>query len=419
MKKLFAALLLACLLLCFAAGCSNDTDTAGQMVSVQPVSMLVSTGALGLSDWYAGKVTAGESVDITRDTNKTVQETYVEVGDMVEEGDPLFSYDMEKMQLDLEKLYLDREGYQNSIAAANNVIAELEAERDKAKEEEKLSYTLEIDSRRAEIREAEYNISLKDRDIASMEASMEEADVSAPISGRVMTVDETGSSYQDPYSYGSSEDSGNTSIGFITITDVGRLRVEGTINELNASALVEGVPMVIRSRTDGEQTWTGMMSMVDWDNPIQNQNSDVMVYSSSSSGDEMTQSSKYPFYVELDSADGMILGQHVYIEPDTGEEDQEEPSGLPLPMYYLAYEEDGSAYVWAEGKGGKLEKRTVSLGAADELNGTYEILEGLTEDDYIAFPEEGLEEGQAVERFEESSFSEESGAEISEEFPVN
>lgn len=55
--------------------------------------------------------------------------------------------------------------------------------------------------------------------------------------------------------------------------------------------------------------------------------------------------------------------------------------------------EGQSAYVWAVNGRNKLEKRPVKLGEYDEAMGAYEILSGLTEDDYIAFPMEGLYEG--------------------------
>ncbi|MFR3882713.1 MAG: hypothetical protein ACLTX6_10760 [Lachnospiraceae bacterium] len=40
------------------------------------------------------------------------------------------------------------------------------------------------------------------------------------------------------------------------------------------------------------------------------------------SGDSQTSSTTYPFYVELQSSEGLMLGQHVYIEPDEGQEEQ-------------------------------------------------------------------------------------------------
>jgi len=89
--------------------------------------------------------------------------------------------------------------------------------------------------------------------------------------------------------------------------------------------------------------------------------------------------------VELEDTEGLILGQHVYLEVDTGEE----AAGLKLSSAFVCFDEDGSAYVWAE-KRGKLEKRGVTVGEYDFMNDTYPILEGLTEEDFIAFPDEEL-----------------------------
>lgn len=400
MKRVIAVILVGIMLAGVASGCTNTAS--GEAVSVEPVSMIVSTGSVGLADRYAGMVVAGDTAKVKRDQDKTVLEINVEEGDLVKTGDLLFSYDTEAMQLDLDKTYLEREQLENTIAAAQQAIDELQKERDKAKEGDKLRYTLEIDAKNVEIREANYNISLKDRDIATKEAALENAEVYAPISGRVMSVDEDGTSnnYYDP----GSGDGVGTGVDFITITDVTRLRIQGNISEMNASALSEGMPMVVRSRIDNTVTWSGTLSMIDWENPVQgNNNNGGVVYVDNGSGDDgMTSASKYPFYIELDSTDGLILGQHVYIEPGTGEEEDEKPEGPMLPEYYIQYEEDGSAYVWAA-DGNKLEKRAVTLGVYDEMAGTYEIAEGLDLSDYIAFPEEGLEEGRPVTRYEQDN----------------
>ena len=60
-----------------------------------------------------------------------------------------------------------------------------------------------------------------------------------------------------------------------------------------------------------------------------------------------------------------------------------------LSSAFVAFDEDGSTFVWAE-KSGKLEKRPVVLGEYDPMTDTYEILEGLSEQDYIAFPDPEL-----------------------------
>ena len=81
-----------------------------------------------------------------------------------------------------------------------------------------------------------------------------------------------------------------------------------------------------------------------------------------------------------------MLGQHVYLEVDGGEE---QVTGLQLPTYFVCYDEDGSTYVWAE-KDGKLEKRALVLGEMNMMLGTYAVVDGLTEKDYIAFPDDAV-----------------------------
>ena len=63
--------------------------------------------------------------------------------------------------------------------------------------------------------------------------------------------------------------------------------------------------------------------------------------------------------------------------------------------YYIMQEDDG-AYVWAENAKGYIEKRKIELGEYDENMMRYQILSGLTEDDYIAYPEDRVKEGMKV-----------------------
>ncbi len=53
----------------------------------------------------------------------------------------------------------------------------------------------------------------------------------------------------------------------------------------------------------------------------------------------------------------------------------------------------GEAYVWVANEKNRLEKRYVELGRYDAALDEYEILSGLTEDDYVAWPMPGLYEG--------------------------
>lgn len=393
MKRIVTIMALCGLALSLFAGCASQS---GEAVSVESVSMITGLGPVGAADSYAGKVVSGETAELKKDADKTVLEVFVEEGDMVKEGDVLFSYDTEAMQLSLDKLYLEKESYQNTISAAQSEIEELERQRSNASSSQQLSYTLQIDARGADIREAEYNMALKDKEIAAMEAAMEKTEITSPLSGRVMSVGSLDGA--DPSMGGDMGMNGGdgTTDAFITVMDVSSYRVEGHINELNRGALMEGMPVLVRSRTDADQVWHGVIDSIDWEKPVSNNN--PYYYGG---GDEMTTSSKYPFYVLLDSTDDLLLGQHVYIEPDFGQDGGS--AGLMLPSYYIAGDEQ-NAWVWAASDREKLEKRSVTLGAYDPDMDEYEIVSGLDYDDYIAFPQEGLSEGMDVVYYDESSF---------------
>ena len=152
-----------------------------------------------------------------------------------------------------------------------------------------------------------------------------------------------------------------------------------------AAGLMEGSFVEIVSRLDPNQIWTGTVSMVDYENAEQN-SYDAMYYGT---GNSMTATSSYPFYVTLDYTDGLLLGQHVYIRMAVSKPD---PEAVFLPENYLMdvvySNETGqtTATVWAVGPEGRLEKRTVVLGEFDMNTGSYQVLEGLEFSDYIADP---------------------------------
>ena len=67
-----------------------------------------------------------------------------------------------------------------------------------------------------------------------------------------------------------------------------------------------------------------------------------------------------------------MLGQHVYIEKDEGQEEQK--AGLWLSEVYIVDADTDQPYVWTMGKDKKLEKRSVILGQYDEELGEHQII---------------------------------------------
>ncbi len=117
--------------------------------------------------------------------------------------------------------------------------------------------------------------------------------------------------------------------------------------------------MILRSRIDEEQTWNGTITKIDTQGEESN-NNEMMYYEPSDSVEKAT---KYPFYVSLDSTDGLMMGQHLFIELDEGQMEAKE--GIWLFEGYIV-KEDEKSYVWAANANNKLEKREVELGEYDE-----------------------------------------------------
>lgn len=379
----FAALLLTvCLLLCLA-GCGSKEGA----VYVQPVSKLSGMGGIAPGDRFIGLVVSENVTEIKKDGEKTVESLMVREGDDVKEGQELFSYDTEELQLSLDKLRLEKEQLEASIENYKNQIAQLEKERNRASIRDRLQYTIQIQTNQLDQKEAELNLKTKEAEVLRAENLLANSTVVSPVDGRVTSVSETGM------------DQNGNPMAFITIQKTGAYRVKGVLNELQRGGILEGDRVRMESRTDPSVFWMGTVTLVDYENPVQG-NNNGMYYGGGS--DEMTASSKYPFYVELDSIEGVMLGQHLYLSLDTGEE-ADAPAGLPLSSTFICFEEDGSAYVWADNGRGKLEKRAVQLGEYDEMRDTYVVLEGLKESDFLAFPDpEICVSGAATTRTQEA-----------------
>ena len=362
-KKLISLLLALGLLVCLTA-CGGSKNA----VYVQSVKTLAGYGGIAPGDRFAGIVVSEHVAEIQKDGDKTIGELLVREGDDVTEGQELFSYDTEQLQLNLDKQKLELEQLKVAIDSYTEQIADLEKTRDRVGEASKLQYTIQIQSLQVDLKESELKLKAKETEVAQSENILENATVFSPVSGRVQSISENGTdNYGNPLAY-------------ITIQKSGSYRIKGTLGELQRGGIMEGDRIRIISRTDESIYWLGTVSLVDYESPYQGSQNDMYYYGNT---DEMTSSSRYPFYVELDSTEGLLLGQHVYLEKDTGEE---MPSGVSISSAFICYAENGSNYVWAE-KSGKLEMRTVVLGEYNMMLDTYEVLEGLTEDDFIAFPD--------------------------------
>ncbi len=364
----------------FGKGKSSDGNPESQ-VYVDSVADLCGLGSgNGLIDRFSGIVEPQETKDIEVPSDKKVKEVLVEEGDEVKIGDALFVYDTEEMEENLAQAEIDLDRLGNEITQTQEQIEALKKEKANAPADSQLSYTTQINTAENDIKRKEYEQKSKKMEIEKLKNGIANTTVTSEMDGMVKYINSIENPEMDSMT-------GETK-PFMTILANGDFRIKGTVNEQNRSAVSEGMPVLIHSRVD-DTTWNGTLVSVDWENAEKSSN--MMYYGGGS--DEMDSSSNYPFYVELESADGLMLGQHVYIERNDGQEEPRE--GLWLDTYYIV-QEDGGAYVWAADKKERMEKRDVTLGEFDEEMQQYQILDGLTEEDYIAFPDESIKEGDTA-----------------------
>lgn len=362
---------------------SSDKD-AENVVYVDSVANITGVGSgAGIIDRFSGVVEPQKTWKIEVSSDKKVDEIYVKEGDEVKAGDKLFIYSTAEAEENLAQAEIELDRISNEIETGKQQIADLKQEKSQAPAEDQLEYTTRIQTAENAQKKSEYELKSQKVQIEQLKKTINSAVVTSEMDGVVKSINNTESS-ADSYSSLSGETE-----AFMTVLATGNFRIKGTVNEQNMSSVIEGQPVIVHSRVDEDKTWKGTMTAVDTENPEKN---DSMI---SYGGDTGETSTSYPFYIELESAEDLMLGQHVYIEMDYGQDEEKE--GLWLGSYYIV--QDGSeAYVWAANSRDKLEKRSVTLGEYDEELMEYEILDGLTTEDFIAFPEEGLTEGTDAEK---------------------
>lgn len=349
---------------------SSDADG---IAYVTAVSDLNTAAVMNADLQFSGVVEPQETTEVKIDLSKTVSEIMVAEGDHVDPGDPLFSYDIEAMELEYAQGGVEIERMENEIASSKQQIAQLEKERKDASADDKLSYTTQIQSLETDIAKTEYDIKTKKLELEKLQNTIDHATVTAEISGTVQslkTVEQLTSEGGDV---------------LMKITSDGEFRIKCTVSEQNMYMLYQDEAVQVHSRVN-DDSWTGVISEIGTE-PETNQNEEYYMESGSSE-----RASKYSFYITLDASEGLMLGQHLLVSPDMGSETIEK-SGIWLYSDYVLTDDNGKSYVWAATGRDRLEKREVELGQTDEMMGDCEIVSGLTEEDLIAYPSDSYKEG--------------------------
>ena len=203
----------------------NQQQTSSDAVYVTKISDLTDQTS-GVSNRYAGVVEPQETVSVELESGRTVKEVKVKTGDQVKKGQLLFEYDLSSIEDDLKQAQLDLDRLKNEQISLTEQIATLEAEKKKAKAEDQLSYTIEIETNKMNLKKNEYSQKSKQSEIDKLQSATQNTEVRSEIDGVIQKIDtskmtsDDGDSVDDSSAMDSSMSSGDgssDSSAFITI----------------------------------------------------------------------------------------------------------------------------------------------------------------------------------------------------------
>lgn len=251
---------------------------------------------LSASTIFTGVVEPEQSHDIKLDSDRQIDKILVQKGDSVKVGQQLFTYKTEDLSLQIEQGKLELSASNDSVTDLQNQINSLNDEKAKATDDaSKLQYASQIQDITTQLKQAELNVKTKQAEIDSLSKKVSSSIVTSPIDGIITNINASNNSTDNS--------------AFMTILSSNAYRVKGTVDELNISMLAAGTPVTFRSRVN-DKTWTGKITKVDTESTVQNNNQNM----GSSDTSNTQQASKYNFYASVDSPDGLIIGQHLYVE---------------------------------------------------------------------------------------------------------
>lgn len=359
-----AIVIIAVVLIIIFAGNSSGKGK----IYVQSVKSLMGQDAF--SNRFSGIVETQKTEKIELDLSREIAEIYVSEGTKVKAGQALFVYNTDSLRLDIEQLQIEIEKCNTTIANSNEEIAELRTIMSNLPASEQLEYSAQIQMLQADIAQAQYDIKTKEANINAKKNAIDKSTVTASMAGTVQKIN-------DENAIRNAEE-GVQNV-FMTITAEGDFRIKGSVGEQNIFEITTGEAVIVRSRVNPDQTWTGTITSVNTQGEEENNND--MYY-----GNEgMESSTKYSFYVNLDSTEDLMLGQHVTIEVDHGQNKSKD--GVWLSSGFIVYTEKEEPVIWVAKKdGARLEQRKVTLGLYDEELDLFEIKEGIGKDEYVAWP---------------------------------
>jgi HlyD family secretion protein len=346
----------------------------------------------------AGKVTANNTNKLKIDPDKgTVKEVLVKEGDKVEKGQALFTYQTDQ-QMKTKEAELDAEAKARAVEVSrssanikwetyNKKVAQLNQAKADNDKENKEELKAEIKTLEGEVDQAYTDGLTGDNEVKNAESELEKAQLMQAneqerLGADTIVADNAGTIKSLNMDLINQSKEKQREESFMEIIDDSSLFVNGDINEFDREKVSLNQPVELIDRKNKEKKWKGKIVQ-------------VANLSSEESGSEKKQDedpnlSKFPYKVLIENGDKMpIIGSHVYVKvlPKEFEEGK-----IILNRKYVITK-DNKQFVW------KVDDKKIKF---HEIKGTpagenlVTINEGLTQNDKIAVPKEGMKDGMEV-----------------------
>ena len=166
----------------------DSAAASGEVAYVTKISTLLGEDS-GVLNRFAGVVEPQETVKVNIENNRTVTEVKVKVGDEVKKGQLLFEYDLSSIQDSLKEAQLALDRLKNEALSLNTQISTLEKEKKKANKNNQLSYTIEIETNKMNLKKNEYDQVSKQAEIEKLQAATTNTEVRSEIDGVIQKID--------------------------------------------------------------------------------------------------------------------------------------------------------------------------------------------------------------------------------------
>ncbi len=380
----------------FTSNGKTKKQTSDPIVEAQSVKSLIDeVKASNLI--LAGKVMPNNSNKIKIDPERgIVKEIMVNEGDVVEKGQPLFKYQTDQQRKVLEaemEVEIKARAVEQTQATANQKwtahnekVTELgKARQDYAKEKSEELQSM-IKALEGEVTSLHAEAMVGDNEVMNAETELRRARLlqeneNERLNEDTVTADHSGKIKSLNRDLVNQSKERQKEENFMEILDDSNLYVNGQVTEFDREKLAVDQQVEIMDRKDQEKTWQG--NIVQVANLTGDEKQDDQK-------EENPNLSKFPYKVKIDQKEEMpLIGSNVYVNVLP----KGFVSGKVIINQRYLIEKDEKYYVWKV-ENNRINEHEVKVTPMED--GLAEIVEGLTVEDQLAFPQTGMVEGMEV-----------------------